>query len=172
MTKIHVTGNAGSGKSTLADSIGRSLGLPVYGLDSIVWMPGWQKTSAEIRQKKEDALTARPDWVIEGVSKSVRDKADLVIFLDIGRGRCLYRCMKRNWRYLFKSRPELPPKCPEILILPRLFKLIWAFPTLVRPNILRDINAPEKQSYLIRSPDDLRLMLDELTVQERPKLEP
>jgi len=93
MARIHVTGNAGSGKSTLADSIGRSLGLPVYGLDSIVWMPRWQKTPAEIRQKKEDALTARPDWVIEGVSKSVRDKADLVIFLDLGRGLCLYRCM-------------------------------------------------------------------------------
>lgn len=172
MSRIRITGNAGSGKSTLAGRIGRSLGLPVYGLDSIVWMPGWQKTPAEIRQKKEEALTARPDWVIEGVSKSVREKADLVIFLDSGRLLCLYRCMKRNWRYLFRSRPGLPPECPEILILPRLFRLIWAFPMRARPNILEDIAAPEKQSYVIRSPHDLRLLLNDLKGLKRSTPEP
>lgn len=165
MTKIHITGNAGSGKSTLASEIGRSLGLPVYGLDSIVWMPRWQKTPAETRRKKEDALTARDNWVIEGVSKSVRDKADMVIFLDAGRYHCLFRCMKRNWKYLFSSRPGLPPKCPEILILPHLIGLIWAFPRRARPSILKDMAATEKQSYLIRSQGDLHALLNDLNVQ-------
>ncbi|MFT7214503.1 MAG: adenylate kinase family enzyme, partial [Granulosicoccus sp.] len=44
--RIHVTGDAGSGKTTLGKKIGAELNLPVFGLDQVVWQPGWTKTPA------------------------------------------------------------------------------------------------------------------------------
>ena len=136
--RIHITGNAGSGKSTLANKLGQITGLPVHGLDSIVWSSGWKKTAPEERRIRELDLITHPAWIIEGVSSLVRETADLVIFLDYPRSTCAWRCAKRNWRYLFRSRPELPPNCPELLILPTLFKIVWKFSSAVRPKILSE----------------------------------
>jgi adenylate kinase family enzyme len=134
--RILVTGNAGSGKSTLAKILAEKHGLPYSSLDSIVWQEGWKKTPQDIRKRKIKALTKGDTWIIEGVDHEVMETADVVIFLDYSRRICLYRALRRNIPYLFTSRPELPPHCPEILILPRLLKIIWNFPTQVRPKIL------------------------------------
>jgi adenylate kinase family enzyme len=74
-------------------------------------------------------------WLVEGVSAIIRQRADLIVFLDVPRPVCLWRCMKRNWRYLFRSRPELPEDCPEYLIFPSLVKMIWQFPAVVGARI-------------------------------------
>jgi adenylate kinase family enzyme len=70
--KIFVTGNAGSGKTTLATQIGIELGLPVFGLDSVVWSPGWKKTPAHERSAGEQHLISKANWVIDGVSPTVQ----------------------------------------------------------------------------------------------------
>ncbi|MGJ8529313.1 hypothetical protein [Maritalea sp.] len=80
MNRIHITGNAGSGKTTFAAELGLALGLPVFGLDSIVWQPGWQKTPTAERVIEEEALISQKIWIIEGVSKPVRDAADVLYF--------------------------------------------------------------------------------------------
>lgn len=138
MRRIHITGNAGSGKTTLAAQLGARLDLPVFGLDSIVWQSGWKKSPPEWRAEKEAELIGRREWIIEGVSARVRAAADVIIFLDVPRVTSYLRCAKRNWRHLFHSRPDLPDDCPEILIIPRLAKIIWRFPKLMRPEILAD----------------------------------
>ncbi len=149
MTRIHITGNAGSGKSTLAARLGTSLGLPVHGLDQIVWQPGWRKSPADWRKDREAELVARPCWIIDGVSRTVLDAADHVIFLDCSRTTSFVRCARRNWKYLFRSRPGLPEHCPEILIIPRLIKIIWGFPINVRHGIL-DALANREGAYVVR----------------------
>lgn len=136
--RIHITGNAGSGKSTLAKRLGHITGLPVHSLDKIVWKSGWKKTPAEERSALESRLIENSSWIIEGVSSLVRKAADQVIFLDYPPFLCTLRCFKRNWRYLFRSRPELPPRCPEILVISELMKIIWNFPGIVRPKILKE----------------------------------
>lgn len=138
MRRIHITGNAGSGKTTLAAQLGAQLDLPVFSLDPIVWQTGWKKSAPEWRAEKEAELIARPAWIIEGVSSRVRAAADTMIFLDVPRTVSYVRCIKRNLPYLFRSRPGLPEGCPEILIIPRLIKIIWRFPTAMRPQILAD----------------------------------
>ena len=165
MPRIHVTGNAGSGKSSLAAALGDVLGLPVFGLDEIVWGPGWQKTPASIRGPKEQALVSKPDWIIEGVSPIVRAAADTIIFLDVGRPTCFFRCLKRNWRYLFKSRPGLPENCPEILIIPKLIKIVWLFPTRMRPTILEDLTTGGQQVFIIRNAQELAAAIAALKMQ-------
>jgi adenylate kinase family enzyme len=155
MPRIHVTGNAGSGKTSLAAALGDALELPVFGLDNIVWGPGWEKIPASIRGPKERALVSKQHWIIEGVSPIVREAADTIIFLDVGRPTCFFRCLKRNWRYLFKSRPGLPENCPEILIIPKLIKIVWRFPRRMRPTILADLSTGGQRVLIARNSQEL-----------------
>ena len=134
--KILVTGNAGAGKSTLAVSLGQALNLQTFSLDSIVWQERWRKTPTKVRDARIAELIANDSWVIDGVSSAALHAADVVVFLDVPRWKCLLRAMKRNSRYLFSSRPELPNHCPEILIVPTLLRIIWRFDSRVRPMIL------------------------------------
>lgn len=136
MKRIFVTGNAGSGKSTLAREVSELLGIPYYSLDRIVWQTGWKKTPTEEKNHRIQQLTEKESWVIDGVSSVAQINADTVIFLDVPRRVSFWRVAKRNWRYLFRSRPELPPGCPEVLIIPALCKIIWNFPSKIRPGIL------------------------------------
>ncbi len=134
--RILVTGNAGAGKTTLTRQIGDHLGLPVFGLDAIVWQPDWRKTPGpQVRATLAD-LCDRPAWVIDGVSSQVEAAADLVIFPDAPPASCTWRCARRNWRYLLRSRPGLPANCPEIRIIRELLRIIWNFDSRVRPGIL------------------------------------
>ena len=134
--RILVTGNAGAGKSTLAEALARQLGIPCFALDRIIWQEGWRKTSEVDRYAAIAELVALPAWVIDGVSDQVQSAADVVIFLDVPRRTCFLRVLRRNLPYLFRSRPGLPERCPEILIVPRLCRIIWRFPRHVRPRIL------------------------------------
>jgi adenylate kinase family enzyme len=144
MKRVFVTGNAGAGKSTLANFLGKALALPVYSLDQIVWQPDWRKTPKEQKRQRIDELIRSSDkWVIEGVSQIVMEAADTIVFLDVPRHVCLWRCLKRNIHFLFRSRPDLPDRCPELLIFPELIRIIWNFPTNVRPSIMKHLRETE-----------------------------
>ena len=162
MTRIHITGNAGSGKSTLAAHVGSVLDLPIYGLDEVVWLPGWKKSPPSRRDALEDALLSRPSWVIEGVSQKVLQSADVVILLDVGRPTAYYRCAKRNWRYLFRSRPGMPHDCPELLIIPYLVRMIWNFPVKVQPRLIQAAQSGNAKFFHVRNRSDIETALSEL----------
>ena len=162
MPRIHITGNAGSGKSTLAVRLGAALQVPVTGLDEIVWRPGWTKTPSDERLMLEQQLVSRPNWIIEGVSKTVREAAEIVILLDVSRFVAFSRCARRNWRYLFRSRPSLPPDCPELLIIPRLCRLIWNFQKNIKPQIVSDMQRSDTKFFHVSSADELDIVLREL----------
>jgi adenylate kinase family enzyme len=134
--RIHITGNAGSGKSTLAAALGERTGLPVFGLDSIVWQEGWKPTPLDERRALEAELAARDSWIVEGVSPVFREAADLVIYLDVPRRVCAWRCVKRNLPYMFRSRPGLPENCPEWRIAPKLTQIIWQFSRVMHEKII------------------------------------
>ena len=164
MNRILVTGNAGSGKSTLARKIAVQLGLPYHSLDRIVWQSGWKKTPKDDRDRQVRALTDQEQWVIDGVSYAVQEAADTVIFLDVPRRVSFRRALKRNWRYAFHSRPELPPGCPEILIVPTLCRIIWNFPRAIRPGILERMEKARtvQHSFHVTSGGDLARLLPTL----------
>ena len=141
--RVLVTGNAGSGKSILAVALGARLNIPVFGLDAIVWQPRWRKTPEIEKRHRITALVSQPAWVIDGVSTQAVEAADTVIFLDVPRRVCYMRVAQRNVSYLFRSRPGLPEHCPEILIVPKLAKIIWTFHAHERPTILAEATRSE-----------------------------
>lgn len=157
--RVLVTGNAGSGKSTLAHLLADALCLPYWGLDAIVWGPGWVKSPTAIRDTRVREIAMTPSWVVDGVSTTLLDAADTVVFLDYSRPICYWRALKRNLPHLFNSRPGLPPRCPELLVLPTLAKLIWRFPRHVRPQILERQRSLAEDFVHIRSAADAQRLL-------------
>jgi adenylate kinase family enzyme len=156
--KINVTGSAGAGKTTYAKRFAEALDLPVFHLDSVVWQPGWKKTPAAPRAELELAMTRQPGWVIDGVSDHVRQQADLIVVLDVPRLRCLRQALRRNLPYLFRSRPGLPEKCPEILILPKLVRMIMSYPQTLKP-MLFEAAAQSTNYVLLKNRSDYQAIL-------------
>ena len=166
--KIFITGNAGAGKTSVAKQLGEKLQITPLSLDGIVWQSGWKLTSELERIAGINHITkTKKIWIIDGVSKYVMDMANVIIFLDIKRSTCYLRLIKRNWKYLLKSRPELPPKCPEILIVKRLISIVWNFDKLVKPNIIKHIteNKESKLIYHITTPVEIDLLFQDLDVR-------
>lgn len=159
MLRVLVTGNAGAGKSSLGNTLAHALGLPYIGLDSIVWNPGWVSTPRHEREDTERSIALTSKWVVDGVSNVLLDAADTVVFLDFPRRTCFWRAFKRNIPYLFRSRPGLPERCPEILIVPKLVKIIWRFPKRVRPQILKASRSADKHFFHIRTDAELNAFL-------------
>ncbi|MEN9487905.1 MAG: hypothetical protein RL494_170 [Bacteroidota bacterium] len=150
-TRIFITGNAGSGKTTLAKFMSNLLNVPYYSLDSIVWQPYWQVTSSDERKQLISDLLAKEEWIIEGVSSDVLINAKTIIFLDTSRFLCYIRLIKRNYKFLFKSRPELPNNCPEIKIVGKLIKIVWRFKSMVRPTIIKHMERNDIKIYHIKT---------------------
>ena len=130
MQRIMIIGGPGSGKSTLARALGVKLGLPVVHIDPMYWSSGWTQRPAAETLAQVTAAAAKPDWVFEGnhsVSYACRaSRADLIIFLDLSRPVRLGRVLRRSWRYAGKTRPDMPPDCPERLNFEfLLFTLRW-----------------------------------------------
>jgi len=144
----------------MAKELGLLLGVDVYGLDKVVWQEGWVTRQSKERRKLEEDLCQNPTWIIEGVSSVVCESADVIVFLDFSRRECYWRCLQRNWRYLFKSRPELPAHCPEIKIIPQLIKIIWQFPSKSRPRIVGSYDKENQTFITLNSNKDIKSFLD------------
>lgn len=103
-------------------------------------------------------MTRQPGWVIDGVSDHVRQQADLIVVLDVPRLRCLRQALRRNLPYLFRSRPGLPEKCPEILILPKLVRMIMSYPQTLKP-MLFEAAAQSTNYVLLKNRSDYQAIL-------------
>jgi adenylate kinase family enzyme len=138
--RIMIIGGSGSGKSTLARQIGAAMGLPVVHIDPMYWAPGWAQRPAEETRALSLAAAAGEAWVFEGNHVETMDaraeRADLIVFLDLPRGLRLARVVWRSVRHYGRSRPDMPPDCPERLDLDFLRTFVWGYDTRSRPRAL------------------------------------
>lgn len=156
--KVLITGNAGAGKTTLSKKLSKALSIEAYSLDKIVWKPRWCQTDPIEKAHRIAEITSLNEWIIDGVSKDALVKADTIIFLDFPRHVLFWRVFKRNIRYLFKSRPELPEDCFEICIVFKLIKIIWNFPSQFKPMVIEHfrLHQSTKNIFHIRSNAELQ----------------
>ncbi|MFH0993412.1 MAG: DNA topology modulation protein [bacterium] len=115
--RIMIIGNGGSGKSTLAVRLGELTGFPVVHLDRLFWRAGWQQVTSEEFDRLLAAELAKDAWIIDGnYNRTIEtrlERCDTVIFLDLPRFVCLFRALKRVWKYRGKTRPDMGDACPE-----------------------------------------------------------
>lgn len=167
MKRVMIIGGGGAGKSTLARLIGDAVDLPVIHIDPMYWNSGWVQRPRE--ETRELALEAaqKDKWVFDGNNSATMqerlDRADTVIFLDVGTLTRLWRITKRTLRYYGRSRPDMAEGCPE--------RFNWEFIRFVagyaKDGRLRALeflsNVPnDKCIYHLRNNRDIRLFLSNI----------
>ncbi|KOP29175.1 hypothetical protein ADM98_09735 [Exiguobacterium sp. BMC-KP] len=166
MRKIILIGSGGSGKSTLARALKEKLDYPVDHLDALLWRANWQAVPRNEQRLIQQTLTSRDTWIIDGNYGGTLDlrinAADTIIFLDLPRTLCLYRALKRTWRYRKTSRPDMAAGCSEKFSL-NFLKWIWRFPVDKRPDILSTLETTtDKRIIHLRSRRAVKQFLQSL----------
>lgn len=119
--KIAIIGYSGSGKSTLAEFFADKYNIPLLYLDKIHHLPNWQEQRLDIEQKEvKKFLDNNENWIIDGnyfkLSFERRmNEADKIIFMNFNRFNCLFRAIKRYFKYKGKSRNSITDGCDEKL---------------------------------------------------------
>ena len=108
--RISVVGCSGAGKSTLSRQLARQLGYRHIELDALFHQPNWQPLPTEqFQQATRDALHG-DGWIAEGnysaVRPLVRERSDMVIWLDLPRHKVMRQVIWRTLRRL-ATREEL-----------------------------------------------------------------
>jgi adenylate kinase family enzyme len=153
MRKVLVIGSSGAGKSVFAAR------LPLIHLDAVYWRPGWIKTPNDEWTRTVDALLARDRWVMDGNYAGTLDRrlaaCDTVVFLDLPRGVCLWRALRRRIIHHRRPRPDLTPGCRERLTW-EFIRWIWEYPRKRRPGVLARLAAlrPDQRAVVLRSSSD------------------
>jgi hypothetical protein len=138
--RIHVTGNVAAGKSSVARALAEVTGLPLVHMDTMIWLPGWQRRPDAERQALLDAAVAGRAWVIDGVSAQVRERCDAMVFIDLPTMVAVRSAVRRMLRLRMRSRPELGDGYPELRAWRPALRLALRFNRYVRPGIVADLD--------------------------------
>ena len=160
MRRIAIIGCGGAGKSTLARKMGEKLGLKVHHLDRLYWRSDWKESALNEWKPLHDNLCTESEWILDGNYSSTMDvrlkACDTVIFLDFPRLLCLYRVVKRFFKYRGTSRPDMTLGCPE-RVTKEFLHYIWMYPKARRPGILKKLEniKAEKNVYILTSTQEI-----------------
>jgi adenylate kinase family enzyme len=116
--KISIIGNSCSGKTTLARQLTEVFPLPLHHVDSTQYLPGlkWRDPD-ETRAVLTDVADSY-SWIIDGLGplkilEERLQKSDLIIVLRPPLWKLYVHLVIRQFKGLFKRRPELPEGCFE-----------------------------------------------------------
>jgi len=164
--RIAVIGCGGAGKTTLALELGARLKLPVHHLDRLYWGPGWTPVPRDEFIRLEKQIRALPEWILDGnygsTMASRLEAADTILFLDLPTGTCLWGAVRRYFRYLGRSRPDMTDGNTESIDFEYL-TYILTFRRLRRPGIRdRLARLPASKSVVVlTSRNQVRSFLDQ-----------
>ncbi len=160
MKRVLILGSAGSGKSTMAKWLGEMLDIEVIHLDSYFWNPGWTETPKEEWQIKLSELLEKDNWVMDGNWPDSLEKrikfADTIVFIDLPRAICLWRVVKRYFKYRNQTRPDMGEHCNEKIDWGFLV-WIWNYPKQIKPLIIKQIkrNREKTTSIILNNKKDV-----------------
>ena len=165
MRRVLILGCAGAGKTTLSLALAERTGLPVIHLDRHYWRAGWVEPPKEEWRAEVAALTARPEWIMDGnYGGTVVERlafADTAIVLDFSTATCLWRVVKRIAAGYGRTRPDLADGCPEQIDL-AFFKYVAAFRRNQRPRLMGALKGFGGRTVILSRPSEVRGFLDSL----------
>lgn len=112
LNKLMITGANGVGKSHFAARMSAARPeVPLVSFDALKLETGWrQRSRTEIEASLADEI-AKDAWILEGGPSllfQAVEKADALIWLDPPEVLRAWRLVTRPWKYIGKTRPELP----------------------------------------------------------------
>jgi adenylate kinase family enzyme len=170
VTRVLVIGNGATGKTTFSDRLAARTGIDVHHLDGMAWRAGWRRVPEDEFEAALAQVLAGPRWIIDGVAYPQHiperiERADTVIFIDYSLPRIYWWALKKEARFAFRQRPEMPAGTPEWKITWRLFKIIWKIHFEMRAEWLTLVaHAAEtgKTVHHFRRPRETRMFLEGL----------
>ena len=167
MKKIVIIGSGGAGKSPLASRLGAATGIEVIHLDKLHWRPNWNVPPKAEWRNTVEGLLKKDEWVMDGNFSSTMElrmaAADAVIYLDFPRLVCVYRVLKRIFKYYNQTRPDMGEGCRERLDFAFL-RWVWSFPETDKPKIEKRLQnlGEDKKIIRLRSPREVENFLKDL----------
>lgn len=161
--RVLVVGCSAAGKSTLAKVLSQRFGLPVVHLDRHFWGPQWTPAAEEAWRATVAELASADRWVMDGNYGGSLDlrlpRADLIVFLDTPRRRCLYRAVARYWRH--RGGPPRDDLGQTEKIDWQFLRYVWRYPRHHRPRLLARIarHAPATPMVRLRNGSQVRRWL-------------
>lgn len=171
--KIAIVGCGGSGKTTLAFKLQEHLNLPLHHLDQYYWKPGWQRPELEDFAQAHSDLCAQDAWIIEGSYYRFfyerAKQADVIIFLDVPRYKCLWYVLKRSVLNLGKVIPGNPSGCKQQVFNGAFLQFlfwIWNFNKRYKSMVFDTLDECQgednKQIYILKSFKEAELFMESL----------
>ena len=165
INKIMVIGCCGAGKSTLSFKLQEQLNLPLYHLDKLFWKPGWIQADRNEFIAKHQEIIHNQKWIIDGnYSFTMADRleqADLIIFIDLPRWRCIWGVLKRRIQNKNKSRPDMASGCDERLEW-EFTKYVWNFHRDQLPLLKQQLTQINKPIHTITNRKQIDRLLNSL----------
>lgn len=132
--RVVVAGTSAAGKTTLAVRIGEVLAVRHVEIDALFHGPDW--TPRETFAADVDAFTAEPSWVSEWQYTAVRallaERADLLVWLDLGRvtvmRQVVWRTVRRRLRRQVLWNGNIEPPLRTVFTDPEHI-VRWAWST-------------------------------------------
>lgn len=138
MRRVMILGSPGSGKSTLARQLGRALGLPVFHLDQLYHLPGWQPRPTEEFVAEVARVSALPGWIIDGnyprVAPPRLAAADTIVYLHVSPRLAMARVLRRGLIGYGRQRRDAAQGCRERFDR-EFLRYVWAWPEEVEPRV-------------------------------------
>ena len=165
LRRVLVLGSSGSGKTTFSNQLGKCLEIEIIHLDMFYWQPNWVEPANDHWEKILEDLLKRESWVMDGnYTRTLEWRlkfADSVVFLDIPRAVCLWRCFKRLGQYWGRVRPDLPEGCYEKMDWD-FFLWIWNYPKRSRHRIMQILadQHTSQQIYILKSDREVQRFLE------------
>ena len=160
--RILLIGCPGSGKSTLAKKLGQKTGLPVIHLDTIYWLPHWERRPTEEFESILKEELEKEKWIIDGNYNRTLDLrisyCDLIIYLDIPRRVCLWSVVKRRIQYANKTREDMQKECNEVIDY-SFISYVYRFNKTHRKRYYDLLENVEKEFLIIKKRKDIDKLL-------------
>lgn len=164
--KIQIIGYSGSGKSTLSKKLAKFYNIPVIHMDSLNFLDNWElRNRQEFNQIVDEFIDNNIDWVIDGnyfkISPKRYELADIIIFLNFNRFKCLKGVIKRYHHYKNKTRPDMASGCKERLNFSFIMWVLFNGRTKKRRKHMWNIVNNAKEAYVFKNHKEIDKFLKE-----------
>lgn len=167
--KIAIIGYSGSGKSTLAKKLSKYYKAPVLFLDTVNFLPNWIERDRDEGRLIVCDFMKNDSWVIDGnysdfFQKERLEQADKIIFLNFPRRICIYRALKRYFRYKNTTREDMATGCIEKIDLEFIWWILYEGRTKEIRNHYKQIEQDFKNKIVVlKKAKEVNLFLQKIT---------